>query len=422
MRRLPPISHIHSDEVHRITGEKCFQLLKIMMVEWNTQILTGTSATPKTSCPEQHRKLAELFGEPYTILHKCDVDEAVREGWIAVPRFKIVTTPKQTKENEGAYAKAVVSAIISTVNDKKNMGLWKGGKMIMYLPNIAMTLCVEKEAKAAIPEATIYLAVGERTDKEFVSAPADGSLRILFACDRYREGSDIKGLEMTGVLTGDTISAYILIQIQGRSLRTDYVGKEGWCLIVSPCEEREDEYDVMDRISLNILSLLGDSRPLVKKDIERYVEAYFGNVDLGGALISKEETVKRIQTAYERREFVKRTPKEKYESIRRLNKELGIVSKDAYNAIAPEHPKYIPDPKAYFEGCWNCWYDFLGVDTTRFPQTKSEWIRTCKDMGLTTWDLYKQKNMPILPMNPCEMYEDYTNWHTEFNIEEEIVW
>jgi superfamily II DNA or RNA helicase len=422
MRRLPPISHIHSDEVHRITGEKCFQLLKIMMVEWNTQILTGTSATPKTSCPEQHRKLAELFGEPYTILHKCDVDEAVREGWIAVPRFKIVTTPKQTKENEGAYAKAVVSAIVSTVNDKKNMGLWKGGKMIMYLPNIAMTLCVEKEAKAAIPKATIYLAVGERTDKEFVSAPADGSLRILFACDRYREGSDIKGLEMTGVLTGDTISAYILIQIQGRSLRTDYVGKEGWCLIVSPCEEREDENDVMDRISLNILGLLGDSRPLVKKDIERYVEAYFGNVFLGGALISKEETVKRIQTAYERREFVKRTPKEKYESIRRLNKELGIVSKDAYNAIAPEHPKYIPDPKAYFEGCWNCWYDFLGVDTTSFPQTKSEWIRTCKDMGLTTWDLYKQKKTEILPMNPGEMYEDYTNWHKEFNIEEEIVW
>ena len=36
--------------------------------------------------------------------------------------------------------------------------------------------------------------------------------------------------------------------------------------------------------------------------------------------------------------------------------------------------------------------------------------------------LYKQKNMPILPMNPGEMYEDYTNWHKEFNIEEEIVW
>jgi hypothetical protein len=285
-----------------------------------------------------------------------------------------------------------------------------------------MTLRVEEEAKAAIPEASIYLAVGERTDKEFVSAPADGSLRILFACDRYREGSDIKGLEMTGILTGDTISAYILIQIQGRSLRTDYVGKEGWCLIVSPCEEGEDEHDVMDRISLNILGLLGDSRPLVKKDIERYVEAYFGNVVLGGAVISKEETVKRIQTAYERREFVKRTPKEKYESIRRINKEMGIVSKDAYHNSATEHPKYIPDPKAYFEGCWNCWYDFLGVDTSAFPQMKSEWTRAWKDMGITSWSQYKEKNSPNLPADPGQMYEDYTNPVKEFGIEEEHEW
>ena len=142
MRRLPQMPHIHWDEVHRITGEKCFQLLKPMMAEWNTQFLTGTSATPKTSCPEQHRKLAELFGEPYKILHKCDVDEAVREGWIATPRFKIVTTPKQMKENQGAYAKAVVSAIASTVKEKKNLALWNGGKMIMYLPDIAMTLRV----------------------------------------------------------------------------------------------------------------------------------------------------------------------------------------------------------------------------------------------------------------------------------------
>ena len=418
MRRLPPISHVHFDEVHRITGEKCFQLIKTMLLEWKTQFLTGTSATPKTSCPEQHRKLAELFGDPYMILHKCDVDEAVREGWIATPRFKIVTTPKQTKENQGAYAKAVVSAIASMVKEKKDMGLWNGGKMIMYLPDIAMTLRVAEEA--AILEATLYLAVGERTDKTFVSDPADGSVRILFACDRYREGSDIKGLEMTGVLTGDTISAYILLQIQGRSLRTDYVGNEGWCLIVSPCEEGEDEHDVLDRITLNILGILGDSRALVKKDIERYVEAYFGNIVLGGSVISKEKTVKRVQTAYERREFIKRTPKEKYEGIRRLNQELGIVSKDGYRNS--EHPKYIQDPKAYFEGCWTSWYNFLGVDTSSFPQTKSEWIRLCKDMGISSWSQYKEKNIPTLPANPGEMYEDYTNWHEEFGIEDEHEW
>lgn len=62
MKALPPITHVHYDEVHRITGELYFQLLKESMDRWNTQFLTGTSATPKTSSPEQHRKLEELFG------------------------------------------------------------------------------------------------------------------------------------------------------------------------------------------------------------------------------------------------------------------------------------------------------------------------------------------------------------------------
>ena len=56
-----------------------------MLVKWETQFLTGTSATPKTSSPTQQKKISELFGDPLNILHKCDIDEAVREGWIAKP-------------------------------------------------------------------------------------------------------------------------------------------------------------------------------------------------------------------------------------------------------------------------------------------------------------------------------------------------
>lgn len=120
-----------------------------------------------------------------------------------------------------------------------------------------------------IPEAGIYLAIDdERTDKYFVDSPADGAIRILFACDRYREGSDISGIEMTAVMIGNTISAYILIQIQGRSLRIDYANKEGWCLIVASCEEDETEQDVLDRIALDILSYLGE-HSLTKKISER---------------------------------------------------------------------------------------------------------------------------------------------------------
>ena len=72
LNKLPDINHIHYDEVHRITGEEFFNLLKKKMNDWNTMTLTGTSATPKTCSKSQHNKLAELFGDPLNILHKLE--------------------------------------------------------------------------------------------------------------------------------------------------------------------------------------------------------------------------------------------------------------------------------------------------------------------------------------------------------------
>jgi superfamily II DNA or RNA helicase len=423
MRRLPDMSHIHYDEVHRITGKLFFDLLKEMLVKWNTKFLTGTSATPKTSDPEQHKKLADLFGNPYRIIHSCDVDEAVQEGWIAIPRFVVKITPKVENNAEAAYSKAMAIAIQSTILMKNKEGTWKFGKCIAYARSVASAKAASEEFSRIMPDAKVYLATdGNRSDGEFVNSLADGSVKVLFACDRYREGSDIKGIEMTCVLIGNTISAYILIQIQGRSLRMDYDRKEGWCLIVCPCEGDETEEQVLERIVLDIFSFLGDSRPLQKKDIVRYIDTYFGEISINGAVFSKKETIDRLQAAYIRREYAKRTPKEKYEVIRALNKELGLTSRDDYNTHAKEHVKYIEDPKSYFKDLWISWYHFLGVDTSTFPQTKSEWSHAWRDLGITSWAEYKQKCLPTLPINPGEMYEDYTNPIKEFEVEEDIVW
>jgi hypothetical protein len=101
---------------------------------------------------------------------------------------------------------------------------------------------------------------------------------------------------------------------------------------------------------------------------------------------------------------------------------MRIHSKEEYESRAVEHPKYIEAPKAYFAEWWNCWYDYLGVDTSLFPSTKAEWIYACKEKGIATWDEYKNRKDPLLPANPSEMYEDFTNWGKEMVIEEEVVW
>ena len=95
--------------------------------------------------------------------------------------------------------------------------------------------------------------------------------------------------------------------------------------------------------------------------------------------------MKRKNEAYMRREYPKRTPKEKYNIIRDLNKELGFKSKNEYFERANEHSRFIEDPKSYFKDCWNCWYDFLGVDCSVFPQTKTDWICVCKIAKFCFW-------------------------------------
>ena len=423
MRRLPNMSHVHYDEVHRITGELYFKLLKEMLIKWNTEFLTGTSATPKTCSKSQHDKLAELFGEPYTILHKCDVEEAVKEEWIAVPRYVVSITPKNN--DRAVELDAFLVSINKTIAQKKEAGHWRGGKVIAFSPDsVEDVRYLANHATEQIPGALIYSAIdGQRTDEAFIKAPADGTVRILFACQRFREGSDVKGLDMTCALVGNTTAVYILLQMCGRALRLDYEGKEGWCLIVRPSDQGTTEEDVLASIILDIIEFLGDSNKKREvKEIEPLIKTFLGEVSVSGSSLSLEETIKRVQAAYVRREFTKRTPREKYSLVREVNQSLGIHSRSEYFERSSEHSKFVENPKLYFEGLWVSWYHFLGVDTSSFPQTKSEWVRVCKDMGFTTWDLYKQKNITSLPMNPGEMYEDYTNWHKEFDVEEDIVW
>ena len=427
---LPPMRHVHYDEVHRIGGDHFFDLLKHFLGVWNTELLTGTSATPKTSNPAQHKKIAELFGEPYNILHKCDIDRAIEEGWIAKPRFQITVVSKNP------WRQFIIRQFLQTIHRnilaKQEQGLWsqKGGKCIAYLPLKDEVREAFRLAKEEFPsDWNVYLAVEEASasaesmDDKFVEDTADGVPRILFACERYREGSDINGLEMTCILMGNTIAANILIQIIGRALRLDHVGKEGWCSIFRPSDEGTTEEDVMDNILLEIAETLGRNEILGDpKEIRKMVEAFIGSATIREKSFSIEETVTRIQALYERRAWTGRNQKERYEVICRLNKEMNLASRQEYQDRRSEHINYIEDPETYFKGWWVSWYHFLGVDTSAFPQTKPEWVRVCKEMGLTTWEIYKEKHPTTLPAEPGQMYEDYTNWGAEIGIEEEIFW
>jgi len=421
--KFPSISHMHYDEVHRITGEEFFERVKTT----NIPFLTGTSATPETSVDSQNIKISELFGKPLNIIHRCSIEDAVAEGWIANPRFCVHVLPNTISRNN--IIRSFVSIIDKSILDKQEKGVWKGGKVIAYLPRIQevqMAIIITREL---FPDWHLYSAVRNndqdidtKSDELFVTDPADGVIRCLFACERYREGSDIFGLEMTVVLMGSTIGSHVLLQVAGRALRSDYDGKEGWCVIVRPSDEGVTEDDVFDSIVLQIMDFIGAKSLSCTDKIRRAVQTFFGTVEMGGRIYDLDETVKRIQQMYIRKEFERGSHKEKYDVVRVLNRELGIQTRDSYFARSEEHVKFIDDPKSYFKDNWISWYHYLGIDIETFPKSKAEWIIVCKERGILTWSQYKEKKYADLPINPSEMYEDFINWDKEFGLEHEFVW
>jgi hypothetical protein len=422
--KLPPITHCHYDEVHHATGDIFYKLVQENIKLWDTKYLTGTSATPKTCIASQHNKLGELFGNPINILHKCDVDEAISEGWIAQPRFGVNVISKGISKSDTICS--VINILQTSIADKHEQQKWRGGKVIVYMPSRSDVSQAVIFAKEMMPCAEIYSAVEGTTalsDDMFVKDVADGTIRVLFACERYREGSDIFGLEMTVVLMGDTIGAHIVIQIAGRALRNDYIGKEGWCIIIRPSEDGTVEDDVFDSIMLQMMDFIGNSSNPSQHKVRQMVEKYFGRMEVSGKIYDVEETVLRIQTFYARKAFEHATPKEKYEVVRNLNRDLMIQTKEQYNQKAVVHLKFIENPKFYFKDQWISWCHYIGVDTSAYPQTKSEWVNKCKEVGMLRWydykELYKKYN---LPENPCEMYEDYTNWDKEIGTSDDYVW
>ena len=389
MRRLPHMSHVHYDEVHRITGEQYFQLLKEMLIKWNTEFLTGTSATPKTCSKSQHEKLAELFGEPYNVIHKCDVEDAVKEGWIAQPRYIVNITPKN--DDRTVELDAFLVSIRNTIEKKKDAGHWKGGKVIAFSPDsIKDVRYLANHAIEQIPDAIIYSAIdGQRTDDDFIKAPADGTPRILFACQRFREGSDVKGLDMTCALVGNTTAVYILLQMCGRALRLDYEGKEGWCLIVRPSEQGATEEDVLASIILDIIEFLGESKKKREvKEIEPLIKTFLGEVSVSGSSLSLEETIKRVQAAYVRRLYIHQkkaaeglTYKDLFSKVRSLD--ITTPSEYSEKALINELPADPSDIRG-----WISWYELLRATPDEKRMTLYDLQKFCTDNVILKKDDY----------------------------------
>jgi hypothetical protein len=104
---------------------------------------------------------------------------------------------------------------------------------------------------------------------------------------------------------------------------------------------------------------------------------------------------------------------DEYNYVRSINSSLNIQSPEEYCQSEHIHSNYIVSPEEYFKqkGVWNNWYDFLGVDTTKFIQSKQEWINFCREKNIKSLTEYFElcKVYDILPKSPEHIYNHFTN-------------
>ena len=104
--------------------------------------------------------------------------------------------------------------------------------------------------------------------------------------------------------------------------------------------------------------------------------------------------------------------------VKSINRSLDIQSKKQYIEKKHIHCNFIDFPEEYFKakGVWTNWYDFIGVDTTKFIQSKQDWINFCKEKNIKSLDEYYKscEIYEVLPKDPADFYyKDFTNIPTE---------
>jgi predicted helicase len=100
---------------------------------------------------------------------------------------------------------------------------------------------------------------------------------------------------------------------------------------------------------------------------------------------------------------------DEYNFIKIINSDLKIKSKSEYINSKNKHSLFIDSPEEYFNsfGIWINWYDFLGVDTSKFIQSKEEWVKFCKEKNIKSIKEYNEKceQYEELPKNPSDFYK-----------------
>lgn len=108
-----------------------------------------------------------------------------------------------------------------------------------------------------------------------------------------------------------------------------------------------------------------------------------------------------------------------YEYYRVQNRKYGFKTiKEYFDAGIKKYADWLDpttiDLTTMFGKYWKGWYDFLGIDTSKFPTSMDAWIVKCRELGISCHREYYDSlsENPDLPDEPGYLYSNFTNINT----------
>lgn len=298
-----------------------------------------------------------------------------------------------------------------------------------YLNKI-LSLNILSISKERIYNNCLYSKDGNDFDSEIYKFK-NTSYGIISCVYIFGEGFDLP--KLNGVcIAGNMRSEIRIVQYLLRPNRLDFENPNKKAYIIIPYIDTDD-WKTEDKSYEKVRSIVSQMRN-VDENIEQKIFVSVGKKE------KKEDTKKEERRSYYQDYIFEENmgelnkiklrlryskalgskfteEQDEYNYVRSINSSLNIKSKKDYIQQQDIHSNFIASPEEYFKskGVWNNWYDFMGVDTTKFIQSKQDWINFCKEKSIKSLDDYYIccEEYDILPKEPADFYKDFTNIPSE---------
>jgi superfamily II DNA or RNA helicase len=428
------------DECHNTTSVQCHKFLKYCK-SYDIPII-GFSATPLRTGQNDKPLLLEIYGDPnnqnkLNLIIDYNMIYAISNKLILPPEFywynmksynkKKIHNKLVTQEELGSVLE-LLNHIIPSMPNKKIVawcGTIKLAKKWKYL--------FEKNYKqrSNMKKFKFGLDTSESSDTtDYNEFKESTGCHILFCANKHREGSDIKLLDACIFLDKVKKRGSIpFIQSIGRVLRLcpDTPDKKVGIVIDGFVKNEHYEKNFVDKIlgyymALQNLSNDDDYNKYntyvnLLKNVKFNTDNDMIDINIGKNTIKincnklqwnniikefsdiLQHKIKISEIEIKKLDFIK---------LKELIKDKKIKNKYKYKKYAKKHNLDMIPEINYKDYGWINYYDFLGVDTSNYPETSGDLLKLCKEYNITDIKMYKKNWKKYnLPEMPVELYSNF---------------